>query len=134
MALIDFDAALPGPRIWDVAYAACRFDPLTIAPEERVIPVAEQARRLRVFADAYDVASTDRAALVEFAIARLDALVDHMTTRAASGDEAFAGHLAAGRDVHYGADAQRPARPLCRRPNVSGPCVRLKRTTGAGSA
>jgi len=37
VALIDFDTAHPGPRIWDVAYAAYRFVPLTVAPEEGAV-------------------------------------------------------------------------------------------------
>jgi hypothetical protein len=106
VALIDFDTAHPGPRIWDLAYAAYRFVPLTISPHEGAVPVAEQARRLRLFAAAYALADADRAALIDFAIARLEHLVAHMKTQAAAGNDAFAGHLAASHDLHYQADAR----------------------------
>ncbi|MFI0905502.1 phosphotransferase enzyme family protein [Streptomyces sioyaensis] len=110
VALIDFDTAHPGPRIWDVAYAAYRFVPLTVAPEQGAVPVAEQARRLRLFADAYELADEDRAALVDIAITRLDHLMTHMAGQAAAGDEAFAAHLADGHHLHYRADAEHLAR------------------------
>ncbi|MFF0451562.1 phosphotransferase enzyme family protein [Streptomyces sp. NPDC004609] len=110
VALIDFDTAHPGPRIWDVAYAAYRFAPLTVAPEEGAVPVAEQARRLRLFAGAYELADKDRGALVDIAIVRLEHLIAHMKAQAAAGNEAFAGHLAAGHDLHYQADAEHLAR------------------------
>lgn len=110
VALIDFDTAHPGPRIWDVAYAAYRFVPLTTAPEEGAVPVAEQARRLALFADAYGLAGADRAALIATAVSRLDHLVAHMRAQAAAGNEAFAGHLAAGHHLLYRADAEHLAR------------------------
>lgn len=55
-AMIDFDTAGPGPRIWDVAYAAYRFVPLVPrdvlhtmgAPEDLDI-----GGRLKLFCDAY---------------------------------------------------------------------------------
>lgn len=106
VALIDFDTAHPGPRIWDVAYAAYRFVPLTVAPGAGVVRAGEQARRLRLFADAYELADEDRAALVETAIARLAHLVAHMKEQAAAGNEAFAAHLAAGHHLNYQADAE----------------------------
>jgi Ser/Thr protein kinase RdoA (MazF antagonist) len=110
VALIDFDTAHPGPRIWDVAYAAYRFVPLTVAPQEGAVQVAEQARRLQLLANAYELAAEDRAALVEIAITRLEHLVAHMKAQSAAGNEAFAGHLAAGHHLHYQADAEHLAR------------------------
>lgn len=101
VAFIDFDTAHPGPRVWDVAYAAYRFVPLS----EGAGPVAEQARRLRLFAGAYGLGDADRRLLPDTARARLDHLVRHMHERAAAGNEAFAGHIARGDDVLYGVDA-----------------------------
>lgn len=49
-ALIDFDAAAPGSRIWDIAYAAWLW--LDVGNDE--ISRQEQVRRLALFADAYD--------------------------------------------------------------------------------
>ncbi|MCG5214653.1 aminoglycoside phosphotransferase family protein [Streptosporangium sp. KLBMP 9127] len=102
VAFIDFDTAHPGPRLWDVAYAAYRFVPLTaVGNGEAVAPVPEQARRLRVFCDGYGLDDSDREALPAMVRTRLDDLVTHMHDRAAAGDPAFAGHIAAGHDTLY---------------------------------
>lgn len=110
VALIDFDTAHPGPRIWDVAYAAYRFVPLTLAPGQGAVQVAEQARRLRLFVDAYELAEQDRAALVATAITRLKHLVAHMEEQATAGNEAFAAHLRNGHHLQYRTDAEHLAR------------------------
>lgn len=106
VALIDFDTAHPGPRVWDVAYAAYRFVPLSDPRHDGADPVQEQARRLRLFADAYGLAEGDRPALPATAADRLAHLVRHMHERAAAGDQAFAAHIARGDDVLYGADRE----------------------------
>ncbi|HEY1180335.1 MAG TPA: aminoglycoside phosphotransferase family protein [Phytomonospora sp.] len=115
VAFIDFDTAHPGPRVWDLAYAAYRFVPLT-DPEgaEGDAGTGEQARRLRVFADAYGLPDTDRDALAGTVIARLDALVAHMHAEAARGNAAFASHIAEGHDTHYRADIDYVARVSAR--------------------
>ncbi len=51
VALIDWDFAAPAPRAWDLAYALWRWAPLYA--EERFGPLAERARRIAVFCDAY---------------------------------------------------------------------------------
>ncbi|MFF0863388.1 phosphotransferase enzyme family protein [Nonomuraea sp. NPDC003560] len=106
VALIDFDTAHPGPRVWDVAYAAYRFVPLSDPRHDGADPVGEQARRLRLFADAYGLAEGDRPALPVTVADRLAHLVRHMRDRAAAGDRAFAAHIARGDDVLYGADRE----------------------------
>ncbi|WP_326644114.1 aminoglycoside phosphotransferase family protein [Nonomuraea fuscirosea] len=106
VALIDFDTAHPGPRIWDVAYAAYRFLPLHEPGDHDGLPLGEQARRLRLFADAYGLGAADRAALVRTARARLHHLVAFMRERAAAGDAAFAGHVARGDDRFYEANIE----------------------------
>ncbi|WP_344890962.1 phosphotransferase, partial [Nonomuraea antimicrobica] len=78
VALIDFDTAHPGPRVWDAAYAAYRFVPLHDPGHVGAHPVEEQARRLRLFADAYGLGAADRQALAETARARLVHLVRFM--------------------------------------------------------
>ncbi|MEZ0077180.1 phosphotransferase enzyme family protein [Planotetraspora sp. GP83] len=111
VAFIDFDTAHPGPRIWDVAYAAYRFVPLADPHREVGIPaVHKQARRLRLFADAYRLGDTDRSALTNTALARLDHLIRHMHDQADAGNEAFAAHIATGDDTLYRADAEHIAR------------------------
>ncbi|RSN06671.1 aminoglycoside phosphotransferase [Nonomuraea sp. WAC 01424] len=114
VALIDFDTAHPGPRLWDVACAAYRFVPLSDPRHEGADPVGEQARRLRLFADAYGLAAHDRPALPATAADRLEHLVRHMHERAAAGDRAFAGHIARGDDVLYGVDREHVLRHRAR--------------------
>jgi Ser/Thr protein kinase RdoA (MazF antagonist) len=117
VAFIDFDTAHPAPRLWDVAYAAYRFVPLTCAAGggdvdgngEEVLPVAEQARRLRLLCDAYGLPASDRRALPEAVVERLHALVEFMRERAAEGSAAFAGHLADGHQELYLRDARHVA-------------------------
>ncbi|MEV4248022.1 aminoglycoside phosphotransferase family protein [Streptosporangium canum] len=111
VAFIDFDTVHPGPRIWDVAYAAYRFVPLADPHRDDGIPtVHEQARRLRLFADAYRLSDTDRRVLTDTALARLDHLIRHMHDQADAGNEAFAAHIAAGDDTLYRTDAEHIAR------------------------
>lgn len=111
VAFIDFDTAHPGPRVWDLAYAAYRFVPLTDpAGPEGSADTPEQARRLRVFTDAYGMSATDRDVLVRTVIERLDTLVDWMHAEAARGNAAFASHIAEGHDVFYRGDVDYLAR------------------------
>ncbi|OPC77938.1 aminoglycoside phosphotransferase [Embleya scabrispora] len=106
VAFIDFDTAHPGPRIWDLAYAAYRFVPLADPGNgDFTLPVEEQARRLRLFADAYRLDDEGRAALADTARDRLDHLVRHMHEQADAGNAAFAEHISAGHDRLYRADA-----------------------------
>ncbi|TWJ14678.1 phosphotransferase family enzyme [Stackebrandtia albiflava] len=100
VAFIDFDTAHPGPRVWDVAYAAYRFVPLS----QDGPPVDEQARRLRLFADGYGLSLPDREQLVDVAVERLRHLIAHMRDRAGAGHPAFASHLADGHDRLYETD------------------------------
>lgn len=89
-ALIDFDMAAPGPRVWDVAYAAYRFIPLDASDAPQ-----EQGRRLGLFLDGYGAAfSADEA--LDAVVARLDALRAFMHERAASGDASFRRHIEEG--------------------------------------
>lgn len=110
VAFIDFDTAHPAPRVWDVAYAAYRFVPLEDPARGAGRPVVEQARGLRLFADAYGLGAADRRALPGTVIERLEHLVGHMRARAGAGEEAFAAHLARGDHLLYGADADHLAR------------------------
>ena len=75
---IDFDTCYPGPRLWDLAYTAYRYVPLTPDADEAV----QQRRlsRLDVFLDAY--AGGDPALrytpsqLLGFVVPRLVAMAD----------------------------------------------------------
>jgi hypothetical protein len=111
--------------VWDAAYTAYRFVPLSAAGDP-----AAQAARLRLFVHGYGpglggpddgpddggaaatTAHGRRAArrtsatarVLEVAVLRLRALVAHIRERAAAGDPAFRDHLAAGHDRIYLAD------------------------------
>jgi Phosphotransferase enzyme family len=98
VAFIDFDTAHPGPRVWDAAYTAYRFVPLSAGGD----PTA-QAARLRAFISGYGEPLRP-ADVLATAVDRLHALIAHMRARAAAGDAAFAGHLADGHDRSYLAD------------------------------
>jgi hypothetical protein len=79
-ALIDFDTAGPGPRIWDVAYAAYRFVPLSYAPDMQALGLSTpslQSRRLRLFCQSYGLQSS-YSELLDTVIHRLSALCDHI--------------------------------------------------------
>ncbi|WP_328476560.1 aminoglycoside phosphotransferase family protein [Actinoplanes sp. NBC_00393] len=104
--VIDFDYAMPGPRLWDVAFAAYRWVPLA-APDnsDGFGTVSSQASRLRLFCDSYGLSRPDRAALIDTVVARIQWLVDHMHAEAAGGNAAFAGHLADGHHRQYLGDA-----------------------------
>lgn len=104
--MIDFDYAMPGPRLWDVAFAAYRWVPLTAPGNTDGFGTAvSQASRLRRFCDAYGLPPADRRALIDTTVTRIHWLVDHMRARAAAGDAAFAGHLADGHHHRYLGDA-----------------------------
>ncbi|MFB7944892.1 phosphotransferase [Kitasatospora phosalacinea] len=106
VGVIDFDTAHPGPRLWDVAYAAYRWAPTTAPGNADGFGTPdEQALRVREFCDAYGLGRADRAGLVDAIGARLHALVAHMRAEAAAGSAAFASHLADGHHLMYLSDA-----------------------------
>jgi hypothetical protein len=73
--LIDFDTAGPGPRVWDVVHAAYRFVPLSVTEGPPALhAVGEQSRRLRLFADTYNLSAPDRDRFVPVLRTRLSAL------------------------------------------------------------
>jgi hypothetical protein len=105
---IDFDLCAPGPRLWDLAYTAYRFVPLTPpqdapdfdAPGERspFSPAAGRAR-LALFLDAYGTVGSPRryesAAVIGATVERLHAIAD-WTRRFTqqTGNTELAGHAA----------------------------------------
>ena len=106
-ALIDFDTARPGPRIWDLAYAAYTVVPLAsfapradgaTVPYESSQHAGERARRLRLLQDAYGLPMDDLLPTVGL---RLEALCDVLMTRTAAGDEAYRRLVAEGHLDRY---------------------------------
>lgn len=101
VGVIDFDTALRGPRVWDLAYLAYRLVPLT-RPESPIdpgFPMGQRCDRLRMLASAYgDAASV--AAIVGMVPERLLSLAE-ITDERARTDVAVRGHAA-----EYRADAR----------------------------
>jgi Phosphotransferase enzyme family len=64
VALIDFDLASPGSRLWDVACAARMWAPLRAEAYIRDARRGRALQRLRLFVDAYEVDDADRARLI----------------------------------------------------------------------
>jgi Ser/Thr protein kinase RdoA (MazF antagonist) len=108
VAIIDFDTARPGPRWWDLSYALYRFAPVADPRNDDAFGTPdEQARRVRLFLDAYGADLTERARAVDGMPRRLEALVEFMSSAAAAGDENYARHIESGhrdlyvRDIAY---------------------------------
>jgi hypothetical protein len=96
--VIDLDLASPGPRVWDMAYTAYRFVPLTdpANPDAPFPGEDAQARRLEAFCSAYGdpaIAPTD---VLEAAAAKLRELIAFIEREAAAGDAAQQAVLARG--------------------------------------
>ena len=104
VGVIDWETAAPGARVWDVAYAAYRWVPLSRSAPAELQAAQAQARRLRIFCDAYGVSAADRAVLLATVARRVAALRDLIVAEAASGDPVFAAHLADGHVREYDAD------------------------------
>ena len=104
-AIIDFDTAGPGSKIWDVAYAVYRFVPLSSDEHSRTLGLARPAReeRLRLFCDAYGLERGQRCGLLENVGRRLEALCAFMVSSAASGDASYEKAIADGHlDLYRG--------------------------------
>jgi Phosphotransferase enzyme family len=73
VALIDFDTAAPGPRIWDVAFAAYRFArvcELSTMPRLNEVYLHQVSQQIRRFCDYYGL--EDRTALLDVMLQRLE--------------------------------------------------------------
>jgi thiamine kinase-like enzyme len=107
VGMIDFDAAHPGPRLWDVAYSVYRWAPMSGAsevPDART--VLEQAQRVQIFCDEYGLPRESGEQLVDAVVERLQALVDFMRRQAANDVETYVRHVERGDDVLYDADIE----------------------------
>jgi Ser/Thr protein kinase RdoA (MazF antagonist) len=104
--VIDLDLASPGPRVWDMAYTAYRFVPLTdpANPDAPFPGVKEQARRLAAFCAAYPEPAAEPSDVLDSAAAKLRELVAFIERRAAAGDAAQQAVLARGDVLIYRRD------------------------------
>lgn len=106
-ALIDFDHAGPGPRLWDIAYAAYRFVPLAADSNLQGFGFGaeiDRFARLRAFLEAYG--DCDRAGMISLVIERVEILRYDILSRAAAGDPGVARHLAEDHVGSYSADLE----------------------------
>lgn len=81
-AFIDWDTAAPGTRLWDLAYAAHGFAPLS--PR---VATAEAARRLRLLVDAYGLDQSQRYELLRLLGPRTWSMYDFLAAQAAAGTQ-----------------------------------------------
>jgi hypothetical protein len=84
-AMLDWDRAGPGTRLWDVANTAYSWVPLL--SEQRRFSIEDRARRLRLFCDAYGLA--DRASLLDVMRDRALFVGEFIADQARAGDQGF---------------------------------------------
>lgn len=103
IGVIDFDHAHPAPRSWDIAYAIYRFAPLTDPTNpETYGSLAEQARRARLFCDAYRL--SNRAGIMPAIKARVAGMAAFLREGAGSGDVRLQANIAEGHLAIYETD------------------------------
>jgi Ser/Thr protein kinase RdoA (MazF antagonist) len=95
-ALIDFDLAAPGSRVWDVACAVRLWAPLRPARYVDDLRAGSELHRLALFVDSYGLADDDRQRLASAVLHNHDWSYDVAGTAAANGHAAFADYLASG--------------------------------------
>jgi hypothetical protein len=92
VALIDWDTAAPGPRVWDLAYLAYRLVPLGPAgADPRPVPLDERRRRLDLLCRAYGGVAPRE--VLDVVPVRLRTLA-RFTRDRADGDARLLGHVA----------------------------------------
>ena len=84
LAFIDWDGAGPGSRLWDLAYAAHGFAPLS--PRYR-FEEPEIANRLKVLANGYGLDGKARAALAEMLAPRINSMYQLLARGSETGTE-----------------------------------------------
>ncbi len=97
---IDWDAAAPGTRLWDLAYVAQTFAPLVAGGDPGV-----DGPRLRAVTDGYGLDAAGRAALPELLVARTRAMFDLLAEGSRTGTQPWSRLWAEGHGVHWGGAA-----------------------------
>ena len=100
-ALIDWDCAAPGTRLWDVAYAAHGFVPLSADPRWQR---HDAGARLRLFADAYGLDEAQRRELVPMLARRTRAMHNFLANQAAAAIQPWAALWEGGHGQAWQAD------------------------------
>ncbi|MFC3748240.1 phosphotransferase [Paenibacillus sp. GCM10012306] len=109
VALIDFDMAGPGPRMWDIAYSLYTSVPLaSFAPDhssgrtvgyQYELHAAERRRRIHLFFESYGMNVPNN--LQQWIVRRLVVLCDTLRNGAAAGNPAFQKMVDEGHLAHY---------------------------------
>lgn len=83
--MLDWDLAGPGSRLWDVGNAAAAW--VTLLSEAKLFSLADRARRLRLFCDAYGL--DDRSELLTTIRLRTKYVARFIEVRARAGEPGF---------------------------------------------
>jgi Ser/Thr protein kinase RdoA (MazF antagonist) len=97
---IDWDGAAPGTRLWDVAYAIKGFAPLWHGWNGK-LELGEEARRIRLFADAYGLDEPERRELVPLLGQRALAMHTLLRDGAARAEQPWARLWEEGHGTHW---------------------------------
>ncbi len=99
VALIDFDLASPGSRVWDLAATARLWAPLRHGDDVHDVRQGRSLERLRLLVDAYGLDDAVRAQVVDAVIANHDWLYRLMSEEADAGHQAFHDYLRDGAEA-----------------------------------
>lgn len=110
-ALIDFDMAGPGPRMWDIAYSIYTSVPLaSFAPDytsgstaayQTHLHASDRCQRIQLFFEAYGIPVPAPKELNKWVVERLTAMCDTLKQGAADGNPAFMKMVDEGHLAHY---------------------------------
>lgn len=110
-AIIDFDTACPGPRLWDIVYTLYTFVPLgRFVPDSKgqlllydpVIHVMDRKKRIVLFFEVYGMTLPTN--VIEYLLLRLGELCNTLLTKARNGEPEFVKMVAGGHVEHYLSD------------------------------
>ncbi|MEK3905111.1 aminoglycoside phosphotransferase family protein [Paenibacillus sp. FSL R7-0179] len=114
VALIDFDMAGPGPRLWDIAYTLYTSVPLarfapdyltgSTVPYQADLHAADRQRRIELFFEAYGLAVPED--LHDWLTRRLTAMCHTLKKEAEAGNPAFVKMVEEGHLAHYERELQ----------------------------
>ncbi len=88
IAMLDWDSAGPGSRVWDVAWSAYTWVPLYARPSSNNVPLPIRASRLAKFCAAYQ--KIEPSEVLDTLVGQLRFLADFAQAEADAGDPGFA--------------------------------------------
>jgi Ser/Thr protein kinase RdoA (MazF antagonist) len=103
LTFIDFQGAGPGSRLWDLAYAAHGFVPLS---RDAGLSDTQAATRLVALVDGYRLSEADRMSLVHLLAPRISAMYDLLRRGHETGEEPWATLWDQGHGQAWLSDAQ----------------------------